>query len=253
VDDWELCEQAVAAGIRGMILKSHWTETATRASLLRRKFPRLQIYGSLCLNLSVGGLNQEAVRAALNLGAKEIWMPTVDAANCRAHRGEHGVGLTILRKSGNLRPDVKRIIRLVSEAGVILGTGHISPEETKALIPAALAGGVRRILVTHPEWPATRITPEEQKRLITPGRVFFERCYVSTTPPGGNVPLQEIIDGIRATGPEHTVLTSDFGVAELAPPAKAFGDYLELIRRAGFGERDIVTMVVDNPAYLLAL
>ena len=253
VNDWELCEQAIAAGIRGMILKSHWTETATRASLLRQQFPRLEIHGSLCLNSSVGGLNPEAVKTALNLGAKEIWMPTVDAANPNQNSCEQAASLSLLGKSGNLRPDVKRIIRMVAEAGVILGTGHVLPEETRKLVPVALAGGVRRILITHPEWPATYFSPEEQKRLVTPGRVFFERCYVSTKSAGGSVPIDEIIEGIRTTGPEHTVLTTDFGVAGLPTPAEAFGEYLELIRRAGLKEREIVTMVVDNPTYLLAL
>src|SRR5208337_3992989 len=50
---------------------------------LKRK---LQAFGAITLNHSVGGLNPVAVELSGRSGAKIVWMPTVDAANETAGR-----------------------------------------------------------------------------------------------------------------------------------------------------------------------
>src|SRR5687767_7121390 len=79
LDDLALVEQARAAGMRGILLKSHVFSTAERAWLLRKLYPDFLTFGGITLNHSVGGLNPKAVEAALKLGAVQVWMPTLSA------------------------------------------------------------------------------------------------------------------------------------------------------------------------------
>ena len=53
-----------------------------------RMVPDVHVYGGLVLNDTVGGLNTAAVRLAVSMGAKEIWMPTRSAENHRRHHAE---------------------------------------------------------------------------------------------------------------------------------------------------------------------
>src|SRR5438093_12932568 len=80
-DDIELVRRGKEAGMGGFVLKSHYICTADRATLIRRTFPGINVYGGIALNNSVGGLNPVAVDIAGRLGNKVVWLPTVDSAN----------------------------------------------------------------------------------------------------------------------------------------------------------------------------
>ena len=79
LDEAEVVRQAREIGMRGVLLKSHFTTNADRAYMLKKEFEGIDIFGSIVLNKSVGGVNLKAVFAAMNLGAKRVEMPTVDA------------------------------------------------------------------------------------------------------------------------------------------------------------------------------
>jgi len=90
LDDIDAARQAGEAGMRAIVLKSHITCTADRAALAQKMASKAQVLGGLTLNDAVGGLNPVAVEAALDLGARIIWMPTISAYN---HRVKHGEAL----------------------------------------------------------------------------------------------------------------------------------------------------------------
>src|SRR5262245_65565479 len=71
---------AAARGFAGLVMKNHFEGTASRARLAAQVAGGLKVYGGLVLNRYVGGVNPHAVDAALRLGARVIWMPTLDAA-----------------------------------------------------------------------------------------------------------------------------------------------------------------------------
>src|SRR5512133_3370346 len=91
MDDLELARAAAGRGMRAILIKSHWTLTADRAYLVEQVVPGIRVFGGLALNDTVGGFNPSAVEAALQMGAAQIWMPTMDSA--AAKEG----GLTIFR------------------------------------------------------------------------------------------------------------------------------------------------------------
>jgi hypothetical protein len=252
LDDLELVAQARSAGMRALVLKNHACSTCARAYLLNRIQGDVKVFGGLVLNDTVGGLNPHAVETALKMGGEEIWMPTKSAANHRCCFGARG-GLSVL-DDGRVRTEVRDIIRLVAEAGAILATGHLSPAESGVLIEEALAAGVRRISITHPEWGPTAMPVEMQQRFARSGTVFFERCLVSAHPGAAHaVPFSTIAAQIRAVGVATTIAATDYGMPAMLAPAEAMRAYIRQLADAGFASHEIRRMVRDNPARLLQL
>ncbi len=249
-DDLELAQEAQRAGMGAVLIKSHQNSTVERAWLVGRCVPGIRVYGGLVLNETVGGLNVAAVRLALRLGARQIWMPTRSARNHRVWHGEDG-GIGILDDQGGLLAAAKEILTLAAQAGCILGTGHLSPEETSALVEASQHVAGAKILVTHPEWGPTFHSVDAQKRLAQHSNVYFERCFVSTTPLCGCVPFETIERAIVETGVGRTVLSTDLGQPETPPPAEGLRLYAEQLRSTGFSVDHIRTMMQTTPEALL--
>jgi hypothetical protein len=251
-DDVQAAREAKEAGMRAILLKSHITLTADRAIVAQRIVGDILVFGSLVLNTPVGGLNPEAVEVALKMGAKEIWMPTFSAANEINQRGEEG-GITIFSEKGEPQTEIHEIVDLIHQADAILATGHISVEETLALVKIAREHGLRKILITHPESSIIRMPIETQVELAGED-LYFERCYVETTPPtGSKVTIQEIAAGIRYVGVDSTIITSDFGLASLPAPVQGMREYIAKLLDEGIQLHEINQMASENPAYVLDL
>jgi hypothetical protein len=250
LDDIDLARQAASRGMRGILLKSHWTLTADRAYLTQKVVPDIRIYGGLVLNHSVGGFNPAAVETALGNGAVEIWMPTISAAT----ESENGTGksLTVLQ-DGKVNNNVLEILRLIAEHDTILGTGHLSTEEIMFLVPAARQLGVKKILITHPEHPPVEMPPAEQEELRDRYSVLFERCLITTTLGHGQLPFEKLAEVIRRVGPETTIIATDFGQPENLLPVDGLACFISHLHANGFREAEIIRMSQVNPAQLLGL
>jgi hypothetical protein len=81
IDDVSLARRFEQLGMDGFVLKSHYTSTAERASVVRAAVPGIQALGAIVLNRAVGGMNPLAVEIAAREGARTVWMPTVDSVN----------------------------------------------------------------------------------------------------------------------------------------------------------------------------
>jgi hypothetical protein len=258
LDDLSLAREAAAAGMRAVVLKSHHTLTADRAAIVDNLVEGVRVFGGLALNAAVGGLNPAAVEAALKLGARQIWMPTISAANhLRVIHGTQG-GICVLDEEVRLRSPVFEILSLIAEKDVILGTGHLSVEEIRHLVPAARAAKVRRIVITHPELYITNMPIPLQQELAGPD-LFFERCLIATVHPGPVLPaglsvsLAAIAAAVREVGPETTVLATDFGQPNNPPPVEGLRDFISSMLNLGISQADIDRVTRDNPAWLLGL
>jgi hypothetical protein len=250
-DDIDLAREAARAGMGAILIKSHQASTVERAYLTSRAVPDIDVYGGLVLNHTVGGLNPAAVSLALQLGAKQVWMPTKSAAN---HRRGHGLsgGISILESDGRLVPEAREIVTLVAQSGCALGTGHLAPEEVFALAGFAAEVGLAKLVVTHPEWSHTFYSIDEQRRLAAHGNVMFERCFVSTTHLCGFTPLSVIANAIADIGADTTVLSSDLGQPDTPPPAEGLRIFAEQLKAEGFSPEDIHQMLRLNPLSVLS-
>src|SRR5689334_6223391 len=63
-DAFEIAKLAKERGMRGLVFKNHWSESAGLAYLVRKydNVPGLEVFGGLALNATVGGINPQAVR-----------------------------------------------------------------------------------------------------------------------------------------------------------------------------------------------
>ena len=249
-DDIELAREAAQAGMGAILIKSHQNSTVERAWLVSQVVPDIRVYGGLVLNETVGGLNPAAVELAISMGARQIWMPTRSAEN---HRRQHGMsgGISVLDANGQLVSAAEEILQQIARSHCILGTGHLSPEESSVVIDRASALGIRNLLVTHPEWPPTFYSLEAQKELSSRGNVIFERCFVSTTHRCGFVPFETIERAISDVGVGTTVLSTDLGQPDTPPPVEGLRLFAERLRSTGFSVDDIRLMMQTNPARLL--
>ena len=249
-DDIELAREAARSGMDAILIKSHQNSTVERAFLVSRIVPGIHAYGGLVLNETVGGLNPSAVRLAVSMGAKEIWMPTRSAENHRRHHGLNG-GITVLDANGQVVPPAEEILEAIAGSSCILGTGHLSPQESLVLISRAADLGIKKVLVTHPEWAPTFYSAEAQKELSSGGNVIFERCFVSTTHRCGFVPFETIERAISDVGVGTTVLSTDLGQPDTPAPVEGLRLYAERLRSTGFSVDDIRQMMQTNPGKLL--
>ena len=131
---------------------------------------------------------------------------------------------------------------------MILATGHLGRPEIFALVKAAREIGVKRILVTHAEFPSQNLSSAEQAELARMG-AFIEHCF--TTMHTGKAPWAGVFDAIRATGPERCVLSTDLGQTINPPVAEGFAMFAQRMLDAGFSVDEIRRMTVDNPRILL--
>ncbi len=248
LDDVHAAALAETAGMSAIMLKSHLTLTADRATLAQQHVSSLKVWGGLALNEPVGGLNPAAVEVALKMGARIIWMPTLSAQNHRRAGGEFD-GITILQDD-RLEPKLLSILELIAGSDAILATGHLSVHEIRRLVPAAKAAGVRRILVSHPEWPGVNMPAEVQEELRDLG-AYFERCFVNTTRLGGVVPIERMVADIRRVGMGSTVLATDLGQVGNPLPCDGLRMCLAALLSEGLCDLEVRRMAGENPAALL--
>lgn len=269
-DDLLLAERARESGMAGFVLKSHYVCTADRASLVRQVYPDVKAYGGIVLNNAVGGLNPIAVDIAGRLGARVVWLPTVDSANelenvegqkdesklpywmsiAREMRalGIAGPWLRVTDEDGKVGRATHECLDLIAKHDMVLATGHISPAEMPAVVKAARERGVRRIVITHPEFPTTCLSIEQQRELAR-FDVFFERCF--TTWFTGKISIEQVFHNIRSLGASTTILSTDLGQSNNPHVDDGLTMFFARLLDAGFSETDVQRMASHNAAEVL--
>lgn len=76
-------------------------------------------------------------------------------------------------RDGKIVPELQDIFQLIKDFDVVLGTGHLSPEEIFRVVEAARNAGVRKIVVTHPEWWMVGMSLEDQVDLYRIMTLFW--------------------------------------------------------------------------------
>src|SRR5438552_6034176 len=82
LDDIDVAQLAKARGMRGVVLKNHVAETASRAALVMKVVPGVEVFGGVVLNRAVGGINPAAVEwmhRVYGSRGKVVWLPTFES------------------------------------------------------------------------------------------------------------------------------------------------------------------------------
>jgi hypothetical protein len=248
VDALDTARQAQEAELAGFVLKSHDYPTAALAHALTRIYPGLTVAGSIALNPQVGGLNPEAVQAAVGIGARVVWMPTFGADFYRRARGE-GPGLRITDDSGGLEPQVRDILDIASRHEVAIASGHVAPAEANTLFRAAREAGVERLIATHPTGVAS---VEEMQEMASLG-AYIEHTFLSCMPSVNKTTQEAMAAAIKTLGPERCVLTSDFGQWMNPPPAEGLRMAIAAMLDSGLSPEQVTKLVKSNPLQLMGM
>jgi hypothetical protein len=264
IDDISLAHRFRELGMAGFILKSHYTSTAERAAVVRKAVPGIEALGAIALNRAVGGMNPLAVEIAAREGARTVWLPTVDSVN-ESHEREAAPGarvpvwvrlqldlreqgieiepVPVVDDAGAVLPETREVLAMVARHGMLLATGHLGRDEIFAVVDAAREEDVQQIVITHPEFPSQDLSVEDQKALIQRG-ALLERCF--TTPHTGKIAWEEWIDNIRATGAEHSVLSTDLGQIFNPEVEDGMALMVDRLLDAGLADEEVHVMAVEN-------
>jgi len=254
VDDLELAQEAARLGVRAFVIKSHFMPTQDRAYLVNRVVEGVQAFGSITLNPSVGGINPEAVKASLRLGAKIVWLPTMFADNQTRLEGRGG-GVVVVEDGKPVKALVE-VMKIIADFDAVLATGHISSDEIFIVAEEAFKQRIRKVVVTHPELSVVNMSIPRQKELRTAFPVYFDRVYAQPAGKGMWKPNLEInVQAIREVGFESTVISSDAGQAltENLPWGDTWNHYIDYLESSGVSTESIDHMARKIPAWLLDL
>jgi hypothetical protein len=269
-DSVEIATIAREAGMRGIVVKDHLTQTVHKASLTNELVPGFECFGAAAMNLPNGGLSPRATTFFTVLGARVIWLPTMDSEftwlkaghghydAIYATRNAYGIDykkLTLLTGGmyeGQLRKEVKQVVDVVAKANVVLCSGHHSPQETIALMEYVKAIGHKRALITHVNAFLEEFTPDVLDKLVQLGAIL-EISNGVLVPLHGRQDPREVVSIIRRVGAEKIVLVSDGGQLENPSPADALQSFCRILMKEGVTPKEIKTMIVDNPTWLLGL
>ena len=160
---------AERTGVTRFVLKAHEGSTAERAALLGDA-----VVGGVVLNSPVGGANPDAVLVAARLGARVVWLPTISSP---AHKAAHDrpelaahAGVTFrevaISDDGALRTEWLEVLDEVAAHDLVLGSGHLTMDETVVAFTEARRRGVRRLMVNHPMLPFLGWRDEHAEQLL---------------------------------------------------------------------------------------
>jgi len=255
VDAAEAVREADALGLRAVVLKSHAYPTGPIAILMEKTAQRVRVFGGICCDFEVGGLNPAAVEVAVRTGAKVIWMPTFSSVVDRRKLGLPGPGIPLLDERGGLVPAVEEILRLAREHDAVVATGHIDLAEQFAVVDAAAALGVR-VLMTHAL--ETLVGPDHTLghvlELANRG-AMIEFTYLTCIPGGfaATEAPEAFAHAMAAVGPERAIMSTDFGQVRSPHPAEGMRLFIGEMLRCGLSPTALDLMARRNPARLLGL
>ena len=171
-------------------------------------------------------------------------------------------------------PEIDEILSLIGQnPGVYLNTGHVSGEEVKRLVDLAGTYGIEKVVVA--EHAVAELSIEEQKLVAKKG-AYLEHS-VAQFIGAGAIPrthyyveseyMYDVVldvakhrpnfrglgDQIREIGPEHFIISSDYGVRALPTPVEGMRMGAACFLDMNFSSEDIRTMMCTNPARLLGL
>lgn len=259
----EVARDAHAAGMRALGIKDHNTNTADRCYVASQMVPGIEILGGIVLNHTVGGLNPETVDKAIRLGAKIIWMPSMDAAltiqkvrvthetpwlEGFVQRTDPQQGLSIFKggmEGDEILPEVEDILKIIAEANVILDTCHLGGRETLALVKKAKDIGVRKIIVCHPNCSVNLMSIDLQQELAGLG-ALLSYAFLPCMPLFDRQDFRDIAKMIEAVGPDNSIFFTDFGQFPNPTVVEGVRMFISSLLAVGFKKNEVKAIVCEN-------
>jgi hypothetical protein len=265
MDDLDVARLAKAKGMRGIVLKNHVSETASRAALLMRVVPELEVWGGITLNKAVGGVNPDAVEWMHRMyggRGKFVWLPTFEAdKHVRTLAKADARGL-VVAPGGRVTPEMEAILKIIARANLVLATGHVHADEVIAVVRRARELGIRNILINHALTNVPGLSLAQAKQLAEMGAMIEIAFLHFRAGPNASLPFltywtqvnaKNVALAVKTIGAHNLVLSSDVGQAGNMSHPEALEMAIAEIKVEGVSDVDIDLMLRKNPARLLGL
>lgn len=261
-DELALARDVHRAGYRCVLFKSNDFSCHDRIFLIRQAEPELECYGSLCMNRVHGErINVYAATKAVETTGnfcRCIWLPTQDSVyqNLSCHGRKEGI--PVLDDTGRPLPEVVRVMEICAKSGIMLASGHSSPEESLVLAAKAREVGVGKFVVTHANSGIWKMTHDQVKKAMDLG-AWVEFSYITNLwGPGTGLPdfqrmsNREFAEYLHID-PTRSFITTDLGQVDMPHPVRGMSTCIREMLDQGIGRKALDLLVRENPAFLVGI
>lgn len=270
IDHVQAVRACAEAGMRALVIKDQHVPSGNVAQIIQQYFvkkeEKFNVYGGLILGNTQGGLNPAVVEAAVGYDTKVVWMPVLSSLYNREMTAKlssagkstlpkpkfpirFNPSQTILDSCGKLLPEVCDIVQIIADADIVLATGHINPRtEIPPLLDEAVKRGVKKIVVTHPEF--FRDHTVEQMREYSDAGFYVE--HILATIYSNKLTYDELFTYITEGG-DNIIISSDLGQIGRPDPVKGLTAFIEEMQKRGLTDETLRRIMCDNQRKLLNL
>ena len=267
IDTLEFLHEMDRCGYRAVCLKEHFMPTAGLAKLLNgmRLPTKTQVVGCVVLNRSVGGLNISAIDAAIKLGARQVFMPTVSSFNhCRylskvpsfggGNLGVKEEPICIL-SDGELSCEARMVAEYMARHDdVTLSMGHMSVEEIDAFLDYAFSVGVKKLVIDHPYFIIGAKVSDVSRWSGAGAYINFTCSSLEGNGHNGHVPVPILEKTLDAVSDDRLVVSTDYGQPYNGSPVIGMLKMMEtLLKDLKVPEKRVIAMTHSIPAYLIGV
>jgi hypothetical protein len=280
---YDLARRASLAEMRGILFKSivgndpaaavrsvqddvsRWAE--------KEKLKPVQCWAGYVCGRQMEPVSAKTAREMIDSGVIAIWLPVFTHANTirtvgtyrRFVDGDNATGwvgplpwekaLTLghynLDESGELKTEVREIVRICADKGAALFFGHATHKEIYKLAEEVVKVGLKRAVIDHPFSPFLNVSPEQMKQLSQAG-ILFNFTWDELSPLLGVDP-QIMYNTIRSVGPEHFTLSSDAGEPLFPDSVEALRLVRGYMEAFGLTQEELYSVCTRNPAKVVGL
>jgi hypothetical protein len=265
LDDIDVARLARAKGMRGIVLKNDVSETASRAALVMKVVPELEVWGGIALNKAVGGVNPDAVEWMHRMyggRGKFVWLPTFEADKHVKTLARPDARGLVVAPGGRVTPEMEAILKIIARENLVLATGHVHPEEIITVVRRARELGIKNILVNHGLTNVPGLTMAQAKQLADMGALIEVAFLHFRAGPEASaaflthwtrVSAKTVAQAVKTIGAQNLVLSSDVGQSGNMTHPDGLEIAIGELQAEGVSDAEIDLMMRRNPARLLGL
>jgi hypothetical protein len=282
-DPYDLARRASLAEMKGLLFKSIRGEHPAQAVRdlqedLNRWADKEGVTPVTCWAGFVCGRQSAPVSALvvkqmIDAGVVAIWLPVFNHAitlstvgtSLRYIGGEGAdgwrgplnweeavkLGHYSLDEKGELKAEVREIVRICADRNVALFFGHATHKEIYKLAEEVEKIGLKRAVIDHPFSPFLNVSPQMMKELAPVG-ILFNFTWDELSPLLGVDP-QIMYNTIRDVGVQHFTLSSDAGEPLFPDSVEAMRLVRGYMEAFGLNEDELYTVCTRNPAKVVGL
>ncbi|HEX7229880.1 MAG TPA: DUF6282 family protein [Candidatus Binatia bacterium] len=282
-DPYDLARRASLAEMKGLLFKSIPGDDPVKATQSvqddvsrwaeKEGIAPITCWAGFVCGRQTAPVSAKVVAEMIRRGVVAIWLPVFNHAitlstvgtyrrtiERKDVNGWHGplswdkameLGHYNLDDAGELKTEVKEIVRICADQDAALFFGHATHKEIYKLAEEVNKVGLKRAVIDHPFSPFLNVSPAMMKELAPVG-ILFNFTWDELSPLLGVDP-QIMYNTIREVGVEHFTLSSDAGEPLFPDSVEAMRLVRGYMEAFGLDQDELYTVCTRNPAKVVGL